>query len=103
MMQSSFIYYILWYLSVESTPYGGLKFSYALLFGSRFMNKYALLTEPARRGTEMTDSYGRLAAFDAKYCDPRVSHRINRYRNLDKGFLLTIRADNGSTLLETQV
>ncbi len=67
------------------------------------MNKYAFSTEPARRGTEMTDRYGRLAAADAKYCEPRVSHRVNRYRNLDKGFSLTIRADNGSTLLETHV
>jgi len=67
------------------------------------MNKYAFLTEPARRGTEMAEGYGRFAAADAKYCEPRVSHRVNRYRNLDKGFSLTIRADDGSTLLETHV
>jgi hypothetical protein len=54
------------------------------------MNKYAFLTEPARRGTEMTEGYGRRAAADAKYCEPRVAHRVNRYRNLDKGFSLTI-------------
>jgi hypothetical protein len=67
------------------------------------MNKYAFLTEPARRGTEMTEAFGRRAAADAKYCEPRVAHRVNRYRNLDKGFSLTIRADDGSTLLETHV
>ena len=67
------------------------------------MNKYAFLTDPARRGTEMTEGYGRRAAADAKYCEPRVGHRVNRYRNLDKGFSLTIRADDGSTLLETHV
>jgi hypothetical protein len=67
------------------------------------MNKYAFLTEPARRSTEMTEGYGRLAAADAEYCELRVSHRVNCYRNLDKGFLLTITADNGSALLETHV
>jgi hypothetical protein len=67
------------------------------------MNKYAFLTEPARRGTEMTEGYGRRAAAGAKYCEPQVAHRVNRYRNLDKGFSLTIRADDGSTLLETHV
>ena len=67
------------------------------------MNKYAFLTEPAHRGTEMTEGYRRRAAVDAKYCEPRVAHRVNRYRNLDKGFSLTIRADDGSTLLETHV
>jgi hypothetical protein len=64
------------------------------------MNKYAFLTEPARRGAEMTEGYGRVAAAHAKYCEPRVSHR---YRNLDKGFSLTIRADNGATLSEIHV
>jgi hypothetical protein len=67
------------------------------------MNKYAFLTDPARRGTEMTEGYGRRAAADAKYCEPQVAHRVNRYRNLAKGFSLTIRADDGSTLLETHV
>ena len=51
----------------------------------------------------MIEGYGRRAAADAKYCEPRVAHRVNRYRNLDKGFSLTIRADDGSTLLETHV
>jgi hypothetical protein len=32
MLQSFFYYYILWCLNIESTPYGGLKFFYALRF-----------------------------------------------------------------------
>ena len=70
------------------------------------MNKYAFLTEPARKGTEIAESYGRLSAAKAKHCEPRgVSHGVNRYLSLlrDKSFSLTIRADDGSTLLETRV
>jgi hypothetical protein len=69
------------------------------------MNKYAFLTEPARRGTEMAEGYGRLATPNAKYCEPRTSHRVNGYRSIpkDKSFSLTIRADDGSTFLETHV
>ena len=32
----SFSYHILWYLNIENTPYGGLKFSYALLVSITF-------------------------------------------------------------------
>ena len=69
------------------------------------MNKYAFLTEPARTDTE-AESYGRLSAAKAKHYEPRgVSHGLNRYLRLlrDKSFSLTIRADDGSTLLETRV
>jgi hypothetical protein len=69
------------------------------------MNKYAFLTEPARKDMEIAEGYVRLAAANAKHCEPRGSQRVNRYRNLlqDKSFSLTIRADDGSTLLETHV
>ena len=75
-------------------------------FDRAFMNKYAFLTEPARTDTEIAESYGRLSAAKAKHCEPRgVSHGVNRYLSLlrDKSFSLTIRADDGSTLLETRV
>ena len=69
------------------------------------MNKYAFLTEPARKGTEITESYGRFAAANAKHCEPRTPQGVNRYRSLlqDKSFSLTVRADDGSTLLEARV
>jgi hypothetical protein len=67
------------------------------------MNKYAFLTEPARQGTEITESYGRFAAANAKHCEPRTPQGVNRYRNLDKGFSLIIRTNDGSTLLDAHV
>src|ERR1700724_3769629 len=69
------------------------------------MNKYAFLAEPARQGTEITESYGRFAAANAKHCEPRTPQGVNRYRSLlqDKSFSLTVRADDGSTLLEVHV
>ena len=70
------------------------------------MNKYAFLTEPDRQGTEITESYGSFAAAaNAKHCEPRTPQGVNRYRSLlqDKSFSLTVRADDGSTLLEVHV
>jgi hypothetical protein len=69
------------------------------------MNNYAFLTELARKDTELAEGYGRLAAANAKHCEPRPAHGVNRYRSLlqDKTFSLTIRADDGSTLLDTHV
>jgi hypothetical protein len=69
------------------------------------MNKYAFLTEPAPKDTEIAEGYGRLAAANANHCEPRESHGVNRYRSLlqDKNFSLTIRAHDGSKLLETRV
>ena len=69
------------------------------------MNKYAFLTEPVRHGTEITESYGRFAAANAKHCEPRTPQVVNRYRSplQDKSFSLTVRADDGSTLLEVHV
>ena len=69
------------------------------------MNKYAFLTEPARKGTEIAEGYGRLATPSAEHCEPRASHGVNHYRSLlqDKSFSLTIKADDGSTLLEARV
>jgi hypothetical protein len=69
------------------------------------MYKYALLADPARKGTEIAEGSGRVATANAKHCEPRAHHGVNRYRSLlqDKNFSLTIRADDGSTLLETRV
>ena len=69
------------------------------------MNKYAFLTEPDRQGTEITESYGRFAAANAKHCEPRTPQGVNRNRSLlqGKSFSLTVRADDGSTLLEVHV
>ena len=70
------------------------------------MNKYAFLTEPARKDTEIAKGYGRFAAARAaKPCEPRASHGVNRYRSLlqDKSFSLAIRAADGSTLLDARV
>jgi len=69
------------------------------------MNKYAFLTDPARKGTEIAEGYGRLAVPNAKHCEPPASHEVNRYRSLlqDKSFSLIVKADNGSTLLEAHV
>jgi hypothetical protein len=69
------------------------------------MNKYAFLTEPALKSTEIK-SYGRFAAANAKHCEPRTTQGgVNRNRSLlqDKSFLLTVRADDGSTLLEVHI
>ena len=97
-------YHILWYLNIENNTIWCLEFSYELLVSITFsMNKYAFLTEPARQGTEITESYGRFAAANAKHCEPRTPQGVNRYRNLDKGFSLIIRTNDGSTLLEAHV
>ena len=74
-------------------------------FQSHFMNKYAFRSEPARKDAEIAEGCGRLTAANAKHCAPRASRRVHRYRRLlqDKRFSLTIRADDGSTLLETHV
>ncbi len=69
------------------------------------MNKYAFLTDPARKVTEIAEGYGRLAVPNAKHCEPRASHGVNRYRSLlqDKSFSLIVKADDASTLLEAHV
>ena len=68
------------------------------------MNKYAFLTKPARKNAEIAESYGRFSAANAQHCEPRAFYRVNRYRSLrEKSFSLTVRADDGSTLLETHV
>src|SRR5271166_2974106 len=64
------------------------------------MDKYSLGTN---RDTEIAEGSGRLAV-NAKYCEPRAYHGVNRYPSLqDKSFSLTIRAVDGCTLLETRV
>jgi hypothetical protein len=69
------------------------------------MNKCAFLTEPAHKGTEITESYGSFAAANAKHCEPRTAQGVNRDRSLlqDKSFSLTVRADDGSMLFEVHV
>ena len=67
------------------------------------MNKSAFLTESARQGSEITESYGRFAAANAKHCERRTPQGVNRYRNLEKSFSLIIRTNDGSTLLEAHV
>jgi hypothetical protein len=69
------------------------------------MNKYAFLTDPARKGAEIAEGYERLAVPKAKHCKPRASHGVNRYRSLlqDKSFSLIVKADDGSTLLEARL
>jgi hypothetical protein len=61
------------------------------------MNKYAFLTKPARKGTEVAEGYGRLAAAYRGKSLSMSSAGIN------KSFSLIIRADDGATLLETHV
>ncbi len=69
------------------------------------MNKYAFLAVPAR--TEIDEGSGKVTAANPEHCAPRARayHGVNRYRSLlqDKSFSLTIRADDGSTMLETDV
>ena len=95
-------------LSRKNTIYCGnlaLPIQHSVVYNRTFMNKFAFLTGPARTDTE-AESYGRLSAAKAKHCEPRgVSHGVNRYLSLlrDKSFSLTIKADDGSTLLETRV
>jgi hypothetical protein len=58
----------------------------------------------AHKGTEIAEVSGRIASANAKHCESRAYHGVNGYRLLqDKSFSLTIRADDGSTLLETRV
>ena len=69
------------------------------------MNKYAFLTEPVRKDAVRAESSGRLAVAYAKHYEPRgVSRGKSLSKSLtgiNKNFSLIIRADNGSTLLET--
>ena len=71
------------------------------------MNKYAFLTEPVRKDAVIAEGSGRLAAAYAKHCEPRgVSRGKSLSKSLtgiNKNFSLIIRADDGSTLLETHV
>jgi hypothetical protein len=59
------------------------------------MNKNAFLVDSAHKGTETAEGSGRVSAANAEHWEPRVYHAVNR-----KSFSLTIRADDGSTLLE---
>jgi hypothetical protein len=61
------------------------------------MNKYAFLTKPARKNTEAAECHGSLAA---AYRDKSLSKSPT---GINKNFSLIIRADDGSTLLETHV
>ena len=61
------------------------------------MNKYAFLTKPARKDTEVTECHGRLAA---AYRGKSLSKSPT---GINKSFSLIIRADDGSTLLEAHV
>ena len=71
------------------------------------MNKYAFMTEPVRKDAVRAESSGRLALAYAKHSEPRgVSRGKSLSKSLtgiNKNFSLIIRADNGSTLLETHV
>ncbi|MGA8655619.1 MAG: hypothetical protein WB586_05670 [Chthoniobacterales bacterium] len=69
------------------------------------MYKYAFLADPARKGSEIAEDSGRVATANAKHWEPRAYQGVNRYRSLleDKSFSLTIKADDGSTLLKTRV
>src|ERR1700737_2650279 len=60
------------------------------------MNTYAFLTDPGS---------GRVAAANTEQCESRAYFGVNRCRGLlqDKSFSLTIRSDNGRTLLDTRV
>ena len=62
------------------------------------MNKNAFLADSAHKGTETAEGSGRVGAANAEHWEPRVYHAVNR-----KSFSLTIRADDGSTLLETRL
>jgi len=99
--------YILWYLDIENTPYSVLCFPTLCSSRSHSMNKYAFLAEPAHKNAEMAENYGRFSAADAEHCEPRgVSRGKSLSKSLtgiNKNFSLTIRADDGSTLLETHV
>ena len=71
------------------------------------MNKYAFLTKPVRKDAVIAEGSGRLAPAYAKHCEPRgVSRGKSLSKSLtgiNKNFSLIIRADDGSTLLETHV
>ena len=59
------------------------------------MNKNAFLADSAHKSTETAEGSGRVGAANAEHWEPRVYYAVNR-----KSFSLTIRADDGSTLLE---
>ena len=67
------------------------------------MNKYAFLTKPARKNAEIAESYGRFSAANAQHCEPRRFTGKSLSKSAEKSFSLTVRADDGSTLLETHV
>jgi hypothetical protein len=71
------------------------------------MNKYVLLTEPVRKAAVRAESSGRLAVAYAKHYEPRGDSwgksLSKSLTGINKNFSLIIRADNGSTLLETHV
>ena len=63
------------------------------------MNKNAFLADLVHKGTETGQGSRRGgAAANAEHWEPRVYHAVNR-----KSFSLTIRADDGSTLLQARV
>ena len=61
------------------------------------MNKNAFLADSVHKHTETAGGSRRVVAANAEHWGPRVSHAVNR-----KSFSLTIRADDGSTLLEAR-
>jgi hypothetical protein len=69
------------------------------------MNKYAFLTDQSCKGTEIAEGSGRVVAANAKQSEPRAYYGPNRSQSRlqDMSFSLTIRTDDGPTLLETRV
>src|ERR1700738_2461080 len=84
-----------------------LGFAKECSFRAHSMNKYAFLTEPVRKDAVIAEGSGRLAAAYAKHCEPRSVSRgkslSKSLTGINKNFSLIIRADDGSTLLETHV
>jgi RNA polymerase sigma-70 factor, ECF subfamily len=52
------------------------------------MNKHAFGTNSARKGTEIAEGSGPVAATNANHCEPRAYHGVNRHRSplQDKSF-----------------
>ena len=69
------------------------------------MDRYVFQTDGARKCMELAEDSRRVAGVDPKRCGRSAYHALRRARSLlqDKSFLLTIRGDDGRTLLETRV
>jgi hypothetical protein len=69
------------------------------------MSKYTFRTDNSAQTWERAEGFESIAVANGEQCEPGTNYRVNRYQSpfVDTSFSLSIRTDDGRTLLETRV